>query len=132
MSKAILTIPVIVILLVSMISTLNVYASESNTKRYNDGYSNRSDAAARDSAYNPACDPTGVYTSDGQHMTTYCDGWANEYTATWNANHGVQPTNPGAPSNNDNPGSSKTLLTIKLGVCCVDMCHGYMDISAED
>ena len=72
----------------------NVYGKHlSDTKRYNDGYSNGSDAAARDSTYNVACDPTGAYTSDGQHSTTYCDGWANGYTATWNSNH-AQTTNP--------------------------------------
>ena len=36
MNNAVLTIPVIVILLVSVISTRNVYASEKNAKRYND------------------------------------------------------------------------------------------------
>ena len=62
--------------------------------------------AAKDSAYNPACDPTGAYTSDGQYTTTYCDDWAKGYAATWNAKHRVQPTNPDAPSNNDNSGSA--------------------------
>jgi hypothetical protein len=75
MNKAILIIPVMVILLVSVSSTPNVYTSENNAKRYNDGYSNGSDAAAGDSTYNPACDPTGAYTSDGQHTAIYCDGW---------------------------------------------------------
>jgi len=91
-NKAILiTIPVVAILLASVINVSNVYA-ESNAKRYNDGYSNGSEAAARDSTYNVACDPTGAHTSDGQHSTTYCTGWAIGYVATWNANHGGQAT----------------------------------------
>jgi hypothetical protein len=78
----------------------NVYASNlSDTQRYNDGYSNGAQAAAADSTYNPTCDPTGAYTSGGGHTPTYCSGWANGYTATWNANHvasgsGLQPTQP--------------------------------------
>jgi hypothetical protein len=60
-------------------------------RRYNDGFSNGGQAAATDkqqgNAYNPVCDPTGQYTSDGQHSTTYCTGWANGYSATWNSNN---------------------------------------------
>src|SRR6266516_8084137 len=76
---------------------LNVYAKHlSDTQRYNDGYSNGGQAAATDSTYNPTCDPTGAYTSGGGHTPTYCSGWANGYTATWNAKHvasagGLQP-----------------------------------------
>jgi hypothetical protein len=78
----------------------NVYARNlSDTQRYNDGYSNGAQAAAADSTYNPTCDPTGAYTSGGGHTPTYCSGWANGYTATWNANHvaaagGIQPAQP--------------------------------------
>jgi hypothetical protein len=64
------------------------YASESNTKRYSDGYTDGGHQAATDSTYNVACDPSGAHTSDGQHTTTYCSGWANGYTATWNSLHG--------------------------------------------
>jgi hypothetical protein len=39
----------------------NVYGRHlSDTQRYNDGYSNGSDAAATDSTYSVACDPTGA------------------------------------------------------------------------
>lgn len=80
----------------------NVYASESNSKRYNDGFSNGGQAAATDkqqgNAYNPVCDPTGQYTSDGQHSTTYCTGWANGYSAAWNGNNSPTQNN----NNNNN------------------------------
>lgn len=29
--------------------------------------------------YNPACDPTGSHTSDGQHTTYYCNAWTSGY-----------------------------------------------------
>jgi len=78
----------------------NVYGKHlSDTKRYNDGYSNGSDAAARESTYNPTCDPTGAFTSDGQHSTTYCTGWADGYAATWNHTPGPTPIGP-SPSPN--------------------------------
>lgn len=29
--------------------------------------------------FNPACDPTGSHTSDGQHTTYYCNAWTAGY-----------------------------------------------------
>lgn len=46
-----------------MLIVPNVYASESNSKRYNDGFANGSEAAAADrqqgNSFNAVCDPTG-------------------------------------------------------------------------
>lgn len=77
------------IVLVSSIFVLGIghsqqlaFASESNSKRYNDGYGNGFDWYANhpnDGANN--CDPDKLYTSDGTHTDTYCNGWANGYTA---------------------------------------------------
>ena len=61
-------------------------------------------AASTDYTYNPTCDPNGQYTSDGQHTTVYCSGWADGYTATWNANHTTVPTPLVVPS----PGISQS------------------------
>ena len=44
---------------------------------------------------------TATYTCDGQHTTTYCTGWANGYTSTWNGG-GSSFTNPGY-NNGGNP-----------------------------
>jgi hypothetical protein len=94
LTRLIIIAPLLVAVLTMIgATTPYVYARHlSDTQRYNDGYSNGGQAAATDSTYNPICDPNGQYTSDGQHSTTYCTGWANGYTATWNANHGVQRT----------------------------------------
>jgi hypothetical protein len=88
----------------------NVYASESNDKRYSDGYSNGSDAAARATVYDVTCDPNNQFTSGGGHTTTYCNGWTNGYIATWNTNHPGSPTintppNTYAPPNTYSPPS---------------------------
>ncbi|MDQ6864177.1 MAG: hypothetical protein M3044_10165 [Thermoproteota archaeon] len=60
----------------------------SDTQRYNDGYSNGSDAAATDRQngipFDSTCDPTNRYTSGGGHTTTYCNGWTDGYTSTYN------------------------------------------------
>jgi hypothetical protein len=99
---------------VLILTTPNVYARNlSDTQRYNDGYSNGVQAAATDSTYNPTCDPTGAYTSGGGHTPTYCSGWANGYTATWNANHVVRQAAPASPfpitnTNNQSVGQSAT------------------------
>ena len=95
-TRVFLLAPVLVAVLTMLGATApNVYARHlSDTQRYSDGYSNGSDAAARDSNYNVACDPTGAYTSGGGHTTTYCNGWTNGYIATWNTNH------PGSSSSN--------------------------------
>ena len=75
----------------------NVYA-ESNSKRASDGFNDGSQAALSDkqngNSFNPACDPTGAHTSDGQHTTTYCNAWTNGYTSAWN-DVGSSFTNPG-------------------------------------
>ena len=51
-----------------MLTARNIYARHlSDTQRYNDGYSNGSDAAATDlrngNPFNAACDPNGTFTS---------------------------------------------------------------------
>jgi hypothetical protein len=75
----------------------HAFASESNAKRYSDGYHNGFDAAGNDNTYNPTCDPNGQFTSDGQHTTIYCSGWADGYQAAWNEKQ--QPnTNTGTQS----------------------------------
>lgn len=91
----------------------SVYASRhlSDTKRYNDGYSNGAQAASTDYTYNPTCDPNGQYTSDGQHTTIYCSGWADGYTATWNANHPTIQTPLVIPS----PGISQSAGALGQG-----------------
>src|SRR5947208_14595858 len=80
-----LTIGILIPILVLAIP--NAYA-ESNSKRASDGFNDGSQAALSDkqngNSYNPACDPTGAQTSDGQHTTTYCNAWTNGYTSAWN------------------------------------------------
>ncbi len=95
-NNLIILVPLLLALLTMVGATIpGAYARHlSDSQRYNDGYSNGGQAAATDSTYNPTCDPNSQYTSDGQHSTTYCSGWANGYTATWNSNHGVQRTQP--------------------------------------
>lgn len=39
-----------------------------------------------------------------RHTTVYCSGWADGYTATWNANHTIVPTPLVVPS----PGISQS------------------------
>ncbi len=79
-------IPLLILLVVP-----HVYA-ESSSKRASDGFREGSDAATTDSSYNPACDPTGQFTSDGQHTSTYCNAWTDGYTSTWNSIHGGDQT----------------------------------------
>lgn len=60
----------------------------SGNQRYSDGFNDGTQAAITDrqngNQFNPACDPTGAHTSDGQHTTTYCSGWSDGYTSAWN------------------------------------------------
>lgn len=68
-----------------LLLTPNAYARNlSDSKRYNDGYNNGYSAALQDNSYDPTCDPHGQYTSDGQHTTYYCNGWADGYQQGWN------------------------------------------------
>jgi hypothetical protein len=60
---------------------------ESNSKRFNDGVTDGTAAANIAVSFNPACDPSGAHTSDGQHSTQYCTGWSQGYTSTWNSLH---------------------------------------------
>jgi hypothetical protein len=67
----------------------NLFAKHlSDTQRYNDGFNDGSQAALQDrqngNTFNPACDPQGLHTSDGQHTTFYCNGWAAGYNSAWN------------------------------------------------
>jgi hypothetical protein len=68
----------------------DVYARHlSNNQRYNDGLKDGTNAAIMDrqngNQFNPACDPTGAHTSDGQHTTIYCSGWSDGYTSVWSS-----------------------------------------------
>ena len=45
-----------------------------------------------DTSFNPACDPQGPHTSDGQHTSTYCNAWTSGYTSTWNSQYTTTPT----------------------------------------
>jgi len=79
-----------------MLIAPNVYARHlSDAQRYSDGFANGGQAAATDRQqgipFNTVCDPTGNYTSGGGHTTTYCTGWVNGYTATWNNAVQAQP-----------------------------------------
>jgi len=73
----------------------------SDSQRYNDGFNDGSQAAISDrdngNAFNPACDPTGAHTSDGQHTTEYCSGWSSGYTSAWNGSN--SPTEQTFPQN---------------------------------
>ena len=67
-----------------------IFAShESNSQRSSDGFNDGSNAARTDATFNPACDPNGLHTSDGQHMSTYCNAWTSGHTSTWNSIHSV-------------------------------------------
>jgi hypothetical protein len=72
---------------VSMMVTPAYAKHLSDNQRYNDGFNDGSNAARADrengSQFNPACDPTGAHTSDGQHTTIYCSGWSDGYTSAW-------------------------------------------------
>ncbi len=63
--------------------------AESDSKRSNDGFNDGSNAARTDATINPACDPLGLHTSDGQHTSTYCNAWTSGYSTTWNSLHSV-------------------------------------------
>jgi hypothetical protein len=84
----ILAIAILIPILVLAIP--NVHA-ESDSKRANDGFNDGSNAARSDTSFNPACDPTGAHTSDGQHTSTYCNAWTSGYTSTWNSQHTNTP-----------------------------------------
>jgi hypothetical protein len=87
MNRAIFIAPLVAVLLVA-IAVPMVYA-ESNSKRSNDGFKDGSNAARTDVTFNPACDPNGLHTNDGQHTSTYCNAWTSGYTGTWNSLHSV-------------------------------------------
>lgn len=63
----------------------------SDGQRFHDGVNDGTRAAIQDkqngNQFNPACDPNGEHTSDGQHTTIYCSGWAQGYTSAWNGNN---------------------------------------------
>jgi hypothetical protein len=80
------------IIATTLLLTPNAYARHlSDTQRYNDGVQDGTQAASTDrqngNQFNPACDPTGTHTSDGQHTTIYCSGWSVGYTSVWNGNN---------------------------------------------
>jgi hypothetical protein len=56
--------------------------SETPQQRAGSGTLDGGGAATLDktkNVYNPACDPTGVHTDDGQHSTEYCNAWTAAY-----------------------------------------------------
>ncbi len=76
-------------------------SSESNSKRYDDGFNN---APLQSSNYDTTCDPYKQYTSDGTHTRYYCDGWTNGYNAGWNSknnNENRDNTNNGNQQSSD-------------------------------
>jgi hypothetical protein len=80
------------IIISSLLVAPDAYARHlSDSQRYNDGFNDGSQAGITDrqngNQYNPACDPSGEHTSDGQHTKTYCSGWADGYTSGWNGNN---------------------------------------------
>ena len=77
--------PVIVVLL----GAVPMVYAESSSQRSSDGFNDGSNAARGDTSFNPACDPNGLHTSDGQHTSTYCNAWTSGYTSTWNSVHSV-------------------------------------------
>jgi hypothetical protein len=81
MTNKLLVVGMLVPILILLVP--NVYASESNQKRFSDGVTDGSTSAQSDSAFNISCDPVGAHTSDGQHSPQYCSGWHNGYTTTW-------------------------------------------------
>ena len=78
-------------LLIMVVVVPHVYA-ESDSKRASDGFKDGSNAARSDTSFNPACDPQGLHTSDGQHTSTYCNAWTRGYTSTWSSQHTYTPT----------------------------------------
>lgn len=72
---------------ISMMATPAFAKHLSDNQRYNDGFNDGSNAVTADrengNPYNPACDPAGAHTNDGQHTTIYCSGWAQGYTSAW-------------------------------------------------
>lgn len=79
-------IPLLILLVVPHVN------AESDSKRASDGFNDGSNAARRDTSFNPACDPQGLHTSDGQHTSTYCNAWTSGYTSTWNSQYTTTPT----------------------------------------
>src|SRR5581483_8707631 len=74
---------------VPMMIIPNAFAKHlSDNQRYNDGFNDGSNAATVDrengNQFSPTCDPSNTHTSDGQHTTLYCSGWAQGYTSAWN------------------------------------------------
>jgi hypothetical protein len=72
-----------------MLTGPNVYATHlSDAQRYDDGYSNGSDAAATDlqngRSFNATFDPNSVSTCSGGNATTYCNGRTRGNIATYN------------------------------------------------
>lgn len=57
-------------------------SSETPQQRAGSGTSDGQAAGTVDKtkgAFNPACDPTGSHTTDGQHTTYYCNAWTAGY-----------------------------------------------------
>jgi hypothetical protein len=111
---------------VLILTAPNVYARHlSDTQRYNDGYSNGSDAAATDlrngNPFNAGCDPNGTFTSGGGHTTTYCNGWTDGYTSTYNGGGGSSPPtvppSPGRSTQEDFARECNVLQVILVEPC---------------
>src|SRR5207249_695546 len=121
--KPIIVAPLVISLLI--LTTPNVYARNlSDSQRYSDGFTNGAQAAATDrqqgNSFNPTCDPTGRYTSGGGHTTSYCNGWVNGYTSTYNGGGGgvVPQPSPSVGSSQENFASKcNTIQPILVQSC---------------
>ncbi len=102
-----------------LLLTPNAYARNlSDSQRYNDGYNNGYSAALQDNSYDSTCDPHGQYTSDGQHTTYYCNGWANGYQDGWNNKNNGNSYNSGTQqeqSSNVNVRGNNNRVTVNQG-----------------
>jgi hypothetical protein len=76
MLNKLLAIGILIPLLILMASTVALAKHQSNSDRYNVGYSDGSNAASNDFTYNSACDPSNSHLQNGQpHTMFYCNGW---------------------------------------------------------
>lgn len=112
---AVMPVLILAIIIPLLLIAPHAYARHlSDSQRYNDGLNDGSQAAISDSQngnpFNPACDPTGAHTSDGQHTTTYCSGWSNGYTSAWNGDSGSPSSsnNSGQGTQNGNDGQDSS------------------------
>jgi hypothetical protein len=66
----------------------------------------KKNALQNGNAFDSACDPTGVHTTDGQHSKAYCTGWANGYDNTY---HNITPALVGGVGPTSGNGNTPSL-----------------------